>query len=264
MTGPSYDAVSKVPEVTVVFWLAKLLTAAFGVAFSDFVFFNDFLAQHLAMVLSLSFLAVCLVVQLATRSYTPWIYWLTVSAVSIFGTMSADFLNRDLGMPLYASTLVLLGLQTAIFLTWYLTQHTLDVHRVDTRLRELFYWLAVIVTFALGTAAGDFVAHTLGLGTLASAAVFSVAILLPALAHRWLGLDQALAFWLAYALTRPLGASVADWLAAPAPHGDGLQLGTGTMSVLIVPLLVLVAAYSQHHSWTRAADEVSSWSGSAR
>jgi uncharacterized membrane-anchored protein len=133
-------------------------------------------------------------------------------------------------------------LQGGVFLTWYATQRTLDVHSVNTRTREAFYWLTVVFTFALGTAAGDFAATTLGLGTLASAAVFLVAILVPAVAWRWAGVNGVVAFWIAYSLTRPLGASIADWLGVPAPYGDGLQLGTGPMSAAFGVVLLAVVA----------------------
>jgi uncharacterized membrane-anchored protein len=246
----------KVPQITITFWVAKLLTTAFGEAFSDFVFFNDYLGQHVAILLGLVLLLGCLALQLRTTRYTPWGYWLAVTAVSIFGTMSADFLNKDLGMPLWASTVLLLALQATVFLVWYVSQRTLDVHSIDTSLRELFYWLTVIFTFALGTAAGDFAADTLGLGTLTSSFVFLAVILVPAVGYRVFGLNEVLAFWFAYTITRPLGASVADWLAVPAPYGDGLQLGTGTMSiVLAVPLLAVIALLSRRHHRTAGVDD---------
>jgi uncharacterized membrane-anchored protein len=233
----------KVPEATPMFWLAKLTTTAFGEAFSDFVFFNDYLGQHRAILIGLGFLVVCLIGQFATKRYVAPVYWLTVTAVSIFGTMSADFLNKDLGLPLWGSTVLLLGLQSAVFLTWYRTQRTLDVHSVNTSTRELFYWLTVIFTFALGTAAGDFASVTLGLGTLASALIFLAIITLPAAGYRWFGLNPVVAFWLAYTITRPLGASVADWLGVPAPYGDGLQLGTLPMSIVFgIALIAVVSA----------------------
>jgi uncharacterized membrane-anchored protein len=194
------------------------------------------------MLMGLAFLIVCLILQFSTRRYVPWVYWLAVTAVSIFGTMSADFLNKDLGMPLYASTLMLLGLQAAIFIAWYVTEKTLDVHSIVTRRRELFYWLTVLCTFGLGTAAGDFAAVTLGLGTLASAFVFLGVILIPAAGYHWLRLNEVLAFWFAYTITRPLGASFGDWLAVPAPYGDGLQLGTGPISLVLGIVLVGVVA----------------------
>ena len=248
MPRTKQDLIMKVPEITVIFWIAKLLTTAFGEAFSDFVFFNDYLGQHLAIVLGLAFLLICLAIQFATRKYTPWVYWLAVTAVSIFGTMSADFLNKDLGMPLYASTLMLLALQAVVFIAWYATQKSLDVHTINTRLRELFYWLTVLFTFALGTAAGDFAADTLGLGTLASAFVFLAVILVPAVGYRRFRLNEVFAFWFAYTITRPLGASIADWLAVPAPYGDGLQIGTGTISlVLALPLVAVIALIAARH-----------------
>jgi uncharacterized membrane-anchored protein len=245
----------KVPEITIAFWIAKLATTAFGEAFSDFVFFNDYIGQHLAILLGLGLLLVCLAIQFGTRRYVAGVYWLAVTAVSIFGTMSADFLNKDLGMPLWASTLMLLGLQTTVFVAWYRTQRTLNVHSINTHLREAFYWLTVLFTFALGTAAGDFVSTTLGLGTLASTFVFLGIILLPAIAFKWFKLNEVAAFWVAYTITRPLGASLADWLGVPAPYGDGLQLGTGTMSLAfgVVLVAVITALGVRQHRASRSA-----------
>jgi uncharacterized membrane-anchored protein len=245
----------KVPEVTPTFWVAKLATTAFGEAFSDFIFFNDYIGQHLAILMGLGFLVACLAVQLRTTRYTPWVYWLTATAVSIFGTMSADFLNQDLGMPLWASTAMLLVLQSGVFLAWYRTQRSLDVHSINNRTRELFYWLTVIFTFALGTAAGDFASVTLGLGTLASTFVFAGIIMLPAIGYRWFKLNAVIAFWLCYTITRPLGASFADWLGVPAPYGDGLQIGTATTSVVFgVVLAAAIALTDAQHRRNRRRD----------
>jgi uncharacterized membrane-anchored protein len=242
MERTKQDMLMKVPEITLIFWIAKLATTAFGEAFSDYIFFNDYIGRNPAILMGLAFLIVCLIIQFRTRKYVPWVYWLAVTAVSIFGTMSANFLNKDLGMPLYASTLLLLGLQAAVFIAWYVTEKTLDVHSIYTRRRELFYWLTVLFTFGLGTAAGDFAAVTLGLGTLASTFVFLAVILVPAAGYRWLKLNEVLAFWFAYTITRPLGASCGDWLAVPAPYGDGLQLGTGPISLVLGIVLVGVIA----------------------
>jgi uncharacterized membrane-anchored protein len=131
-----HEMLMKVPEITLIFWIAKLATTAFGEAFSDFIFFNDYIGRNLAILMGLAFLIICLAIQFRTRRYVPWIYWLAVTAVSIFGTMSADFLNKDLGMPLYASTLMLLGFQAAVFIAWYVSQKTLDVHSINTHLRD--------------------------------------------------------------------------------------------------------------------------------
>lgn len=240
--------VMKVPEVTIVFWVAKLCTTMFGEAFSDYVFFNDYIGQHLAILMGLCLLLGCLAVQISRTRYVPGVYWLTVTAVSIFGTMSADFLNKDLGLPLWGSTTALLVLQAGVFTAWYKTQGSLDMHSIDNRTREVFYWLTVLFTFALGTAAGDFAADSLGLGTLASTFVFLAIILLPAVAYERFGLNEVLAFWFAYTITRPLGASVADWLGVPAPYGDGLQLGTGPVSLVSgIVLLAVIASIAARH-----------------
>ncbi len=245
----------KVPEITIAFWIAKLATTAFGEAFSDFIFFNDYIGQHVAILLGLGFLTLCLLAQFATRRYVPVVYWLTVTAVSIFGTMSADFLNKDLGMPLWASTVMLLGLQAVVFVVWFGTQRTLNVHSINTRLREAFYWLTVLFTFALGTAAGDFAADSLGLGTLVSTFVFLGVILIPAIGFKWLKLNEVIAFWFAYTITRPLGASFADFLGVPAPYGDGLQLGTGVTSLAFgVVLVAVVATLAVRHRRARTRD----------
>jgi uncharacterized membrane-anchored protein len=246
--GTARRMLMKVPEITIAFWIAKLATTAFGEAFSDFVFFNDYIGQHLAILLGLGFLAICLAIQLTRRRYVPVVYWLTVTAVSIFGTMSADFLNKDLGMPLWASTVMLLALQASVFIAWFVTQKTLNVHSINTHLRESFYWLTVLFTFALGTAAGDFAADSLGLGTLASTFVFLGIILIPAIGFTWLKMPEVVAFWLAYTITRPLGASFADWLGVPAPYGDGLQLGTGTTSIAFgVALVAAITTIAIRH-----------------
>src|ERR1700712_2818355 len=238
--GTAQRILMKVPQITLGFWVAKLATTAFGEAFSDFVFFNDYIGQHLAILMGLVLLLVCLAVQVTRKRYVPVVYWITVAAVSIFGTMSADFLNKDLGMPLWASTLMLLALQAAVFIAWFRTQRTLDIHSINTHLREAFYWLTVLFTFALGTAAGDFVSTTLGLGTFASTFVFLGIILIPAIGFRFFKLNEVAAFWIAYTITRPLGASLADWLGVPAPYGDGLQLGTGVTSLAFGAVLVAV------------------------
>ncbi len=246
----------KVPEVTLIFWIAKLGTTCFGEAFSDYVFFNDYIGRIKAILMGLALLLVCYAIQLATTRYIPWIYWLAVTAVAIFGTMSADFLNKNLGMPLWASTLMLLVLQSTVFIAWYATERTLNIHSITTHRRELFYWLTVLLTFALGTAAGDFAAGPLGLGTLASTLVFLGVILVPLAGWKWLGLNAVLAFWLAYTITRPLGASFGDFLAVPAPFGDGLQIGTGPISLASgIVLLGIIALIDVKYRRTKKVQE---------
>jgi len=263
MERTKQEMLMKVPEITLIFWIAKLGTTAFGEAFSDYIFFNDYIGRNPAILMGLGFLIVCLIIQLRTRKYVPWVYWLAVTAVSIFGTMSADFLNKDLGMPLYASTLLLLGLQAAVFIAWYATEKTLDVHSINTSRRELFYWLTVLFTFGLGTATGDFAAVTLGLGTLASTFVFLAVILVPAAGYKWFRLNEVLAFWFAYTITRPLGASFGDWLAVPAPYGDGLQIGTGPISLVLgIVLLGVIALIDFRHRRENPRTETVAYSGS--
>ena len=249
---------TKVPEITIIFWVAKLLTTAFGEAFSDYIFFNDFIGQHRAMLIGLGLLALFMTIQFLTKRYRPWAYWLTVAAVSIFGTMSADFLNKDLGLPLYSSTLALVMLQALVYLCWYATERTLDVHFINNRRREAYYWLTVLFTFALGTAAGDFVSDTLGLGTLYATLLFLALILIPVLGYKKFKWNEVLCFWLAYTLTRPLGASFADWLSVPAPYGDGLQLGTGGVSVFfgiaMLSLFLYIAKQQQNDHLDAKAD----------
>jgi uncharacterized membrane-anchored protein len=201
--------------------------------------------------MGLAFLLVCLAIQMSTRKYIPVIYWLAVTAVSIFGTMSADFLNKDMGWPLWGTTVMFLGLQLAVFIAWYVSQKTLDVHSITTHLRELFYWLTVMLTFALGTAAGDYVAGPLNMGTLDSTFIFLGLIILPFIGYKWLKLNVVFAFWFAYTITRPLGASFGDWLGVPAPYGDGLQLGTGPMSLATgLVLLAVIAFIAVRHRMT--------------
>jgi len=247
----------KVPEVALLFWIAKLCTTCFGEAFSDYVFFNDYLGRTAAILMGLALILICYTIQIATTKYIPLIYWLAVTAVAIFGTMSADFLNKNLGMSLWESTVLLLVLQAAVFYAWWKTEGTLDVHSITTTRREIFYWLTVYLTFSLGTAAGDFVSGTLGFGTLDSTLIFLGFILVPLIGWKYLHLNSVLAFWLAYTITRPLGASFGDWLAVPAPYGDGLQIGTGPISLYsgIVLLAVIgLIAYQYRRQEARSAE----------
>ena len=190
----------KVPEVVLLFWIAKLCTTCFGEAFSDYVFFNDYLGRTAAILMGLALILICYTIQIAATKYIPLIYWLAVTAVAIFGTMSADFLNKNLGMSLWESTVLLLVLQAAVFYAWWKTEGTLDVHSITTTRREIFYWLTVYLTFSLGTAAGDFVSGTLGFGTLDSTLIFLGIILVPLIGWKYLHLNSVLAFWLAYTL----------------------------------------------------------------
>jgi uncharacterized membrane-anchored protein len=233
-------AAAKVPEVTVVFWITKGLTTGMGESSSDY------LVHHMAPVLAVGLggiaLTGALAVQFAARRYVPWIYWLAVAAVGVFGTMAADVLHVGLGVPYLASTAFFAGALAVIFAAWYASEKTLSIHSIYTRRREGFYWAAVMTTFALGTAAGDMTAITLRLGYLSSGLMFAIVISVPALAHWRLGLNAILAFWLAYIVTRPLGASFADWLGVSHARG-GLDLGAGPVSLVLVALIALFVVY---------------------
>ncbi len=241
--GPSVSlrhAMSKVPEVTVIFWIIKVLTTGMGEVASDYLAdnYDPMIAGGVAgMVLLAS-----LVLQLAVRRYVAWIYWTAVVMVSVVGTMGADFVHTIMGVPYEVSTAFFVVVLAAIFGVWYATEKTLSIHSIRTRRREIFYWLTVMATFALGTAAGDLSASTAGLGYFGSGVMFAVVIAIPAIAHRMFGLNAVVAFWFAYIVTRPLGASFADWLGMPANRG-GIGLGLGQVSVGLTTLIIALVGY---------------------
>ena len=230
----------KVPEIDLAFWLIKILTTAMGEVTSDYLVrqFDPVLVVPLA---GLGLLA-ALILQLRARQYVPWIYWLTVVMVAIFGTMAADVLHIGLGVPYLVSSSFFALALAMVFATWYATERTLSIHLIDTRRRELFYWATVLVTFALGTATGDMTASTLGLGYFDSGWLFVILFALPALAYRFANLNAIAAFWIAYILTRPLGASFADWIGRPRSL-SGLGIGTGFVSLGLTIVIVSLVAY---------------------
>jgi uncharacterized membrane-anchored protein len=233
------DRAAKVAAATVAFWVIKVLTTGMGETASDFLARTA--VPEPAVGVTGLVLATLLVAQVRAARFHPWLYWATVAMVSVFGTMAADVLHVVLGVSYLVST-VAFGTAVAVLLAlWHRVEGTLAIHSIATRRREVFYWCTVLATFALGTAAGDLTASTLGLGYLGSGVLFAVAIAVPAVAHRWWGLNPVLAFWAAYVLTRPLGASFADRLAA-SPDRGGLDLGTGPVSgVLVVVIAAAVA-----------------------
>ena len=224
----------KVPAITVVFWVVKLLTTAMGEASSDFLVFQ--INPYVAVIAGCLGLVVALALQLRARRYVAAIYWLAVTMVAVFGTMAADVAHVVFGISYLASTVGFAAALALIFVLWHASEGTLSIHHIDTRRRELFYWATVMATFALGTAAGDLTAATLGLGYPASAALFALLFALPALAWWRLGLNAVAAFWAAYVVTRPLGASVADWLGKP--FLGGLGLGDGRVALVLTALIV--------------------------
>jgi uncharacterized membrane-anchored protein len=230
----------RVPEITVAFWLIKGLTTAMGEATSDDVVGT--IAPAVAVGLGTLCLLGALALQFRMGRYLAWTYWLAVVMVGIVGTMAADVLHKGLGVPYTGSTLFYAAVLAAVFVAWRRTEHTLSIHSIDTPRREAFYWAAVVATFAMGTALGDFTATTLHLGYLTSAVVFAVLIAVPGLGFRWLGWNGVATFWAAYVLTRPLGASVADYLGKPASAG-GLGWGDGTVALLFGVLILIGVTY---------------------
>jgi uncharacterized membrane-anchored protein len=233
-------AASKVPEVTVAFWITKALTTGMGESSSDYLVHR--LPPILAVALGAIALAISLAIQFAAPRYVPWAYWLAVAMVGVFGTMAADVLHVGLGVPYLVSTAFFAVALVAIFGLWYRSEKTLSIHSIHTRRREVFYWAAVMTTFALGTAAGDMTAVTLHLGYLASGVMFAVVIAVPALAHWRFGMNPILAFWFAYIATRPLGASFADWMGVSHVRG-GLDLGAGPVSLALAALIIGFVIY---------------------
>jgi uncharacterized membrane-anchored protein len=187
-------------------------------------------------------LAVVLVVQFRAKAYRPGVYWLAVALISVVGTLISDNLTDNMSVPLTLSTTVFAVLLAIVFAAWYRTERTLSIHHVDTVRRESFYWLAVLFTFALGTAAGDLVAEKMNLGYWVSAALFALAIAVVAVARFALGLGAVCSFWIAYVLTRPLGASTGDYLSQPTGDG-GLGLGTVVTSALFLTVILALVSY---------------------
>lgn len=234
---------SKVPEITALFWVTKILTTGMGETTSDFVVTT--IDPVVAVAVTFVLLATSLVLQFRTRRYVPGVYWLAVVLVSVFGTMAADVAHVQFGVPYEVSTIGFAVVLAAIFLVWHRTERTLSIHSITTTRREVFYWATVLTTFALGTAAGDWTAHDLGLGYFQSGLLFLAAILVPAVAYLFLRLNAVVAFWTAYILTRPLGASFADWLGV-GPERGGVGIGTGIVSlVLAVGITVCVVVLSR-------------------
>ena len=240
-SAPVRSAAVKVPAVIgTVFWITKAATTAMGESTSDYLV--HLLPPEVAVVLGAIGLVVALALQFSADHYVAWRYWLAVSMVGIFGTMAADVLHVGLDIPYVISTVFFAVVLAGIFTLWFRTEKTLSIHSIDSRRRELFYWAAVIATFALGTAAGDLTAVTVGLGYLSSAVLFAIVIVIPALAWSKFGMNPILAFWFAYIVTRPLGASVADWLGVSHERG-GLDWGSGLVSIGLAVFIVCLVAY---------------------
>jgi len=222
----------------VLFWVIKLSSTALGESTSDYLVFN--INPYAAVVAGCLGLILALALQLRAKRYVAWIYWLAVVMVAVFGTMAADVMHVVLGVPYLVSTVFLAAILAVVFVVWYRVEGTLSIHAIRTTRRELFYWATVMATFALGTAAGDLTAATFRLGYPGSIVLFGVLFAIPGLGFRFLGWNAVAAFWTAYVITRPLGASVADWLGKSTLGG----LGIGDLYValaLTVVIVILVA-----------------------
>jgi uncharacterized membrane-anchored protein len=230
----------RVPEITVAFWVIKGLSTAMGESTSDFLVHA--MSPPVAVVLGFAGFVGALILQFAMGRYVAWTYWLAVVMVGIFGTMAADVLHVGLGVPYAASTILYAVVLGTVFFVWRRTEGTLSIHSIDTPRREAFYWATVAATFAMGTALGDLSAYTFHLGYFPSAAIFAAIIVVPAAGYRWLRWNAVLSFWIAYVVTRPLGASLADGLAKPKKV-SGAALGNGRVMLALCAAIVVLVAY---------------------
>ena len=237
------DWVNKVPEVTLNFWIIKLLSTTVGETGADYLAVNAGLGKTTTTSIMAVFLIAALVAQLRSRAFVPWIYWLTVVLVSVVGTQITDTLTDGLEISLYLSTAVFAVGLAAIFSIWYWNERTLSIQNIFTRRRELFYWAAILCTFALGTAAGDLATEAIGLGFQLGVLVFSALIAATLVAWR-VGANPVLTFWIAYILTRPLGASLGDLLSQAKTYG-GLGIGATQTSVIFMAIIVGLVVVAQ-------------------
>ena len=235
------EMLNKVPEVTFIFWLIKIMSTTVGETGADYLAVHVGLGATVTGAIMVGLLAIALAVQLRVRRYVPWIYWLTVVLVSVVGTQITDALTDKLEISLYVSTVGFAVALAITFAVWYRSERTLSIHTIVTTRRELFYWLAILFTFALGTAAGDLATEALGLGFRLGVIVFGALIAVIAAAY-YLGANPVLTFWLAYILTRPLGASLGDLLSQSRNYG-GLGLGTIQTSLAFLTVIIVLVGW---------------------
>lgn len=241
-TQTAAPALNRVPDVTVDFWLIKLMAVTMGETAADYLAVNLGLGLTVTSLIMAGILVVALVLQFAQKRYVPWAYWLAVVLISIVGTLVTDNLVDNFGVRLETTTIAFSIALAATFSVWYASERTLSIHTIFTTRREIFYWLAILFTFSLGTAAGDLVAESFDIGYLTTGLLFGGVIALIAFAYYVLRLDGILAFWLAYILTRPLGASFGDLLSQPVEYG-GLGFGTTFTSLLFLGCIAALVLY---------------------
>ena len=230
----------RVPQITAGFWIAKGLSTAIGESTSDSLVHS--LHPVPAVLLGFAAFALALALQLSMRRYLAWTYWLALVMVGVFGTMAADVLHVGLHVPYIASAALYAVALAAAFAIWQHYERTLSIHSIDTFRREIFYWATVVTTFALGTAVGDLTAITFHLGYIGSVVFFAAIIVIPAAGFRWFRWNPIFTFWFAYVVTRPLGASIADWVGKPK-SAHGLGVGAGTVSLTLAAVMLVVVAY---------------------
>lgn len=233
---------NRVPRVTADFWLIKLMAVTMGETAADYLAVNMGLGLTATSLIMTAVLVVALVLQFSQKRYVPWAYWLAVVLISVVGTLVTDNLVDNLGVPLEINTIAFTVVLTLTFAIWYASEKTLSIHSIYTTRRETFYWLAILFTFALGTSAGDLVAEKFEFGYLTTGIIFAVVIAAITAAYYFLKLNAILAFWLAYILTRPMGASIGDLLSQPPEYG-GLGLGTIITSLIFLAVIVVTVIY---------------------
>jgi uncharacterized membrane-anchored protein len=233
---------NRVPVATVGFWLVKLMAVTVGETAADYLNVHLGLGLPATSALMAGLLIAALMLQFAQGKYVPWVYWIAVVSISVVGTLISDNLADNLGVPLLTSSLLFGAALIGTFAAWYATEKTLSIHTIYTARREAFYWLAILFTFALGTSAGDWLAEGLGLGYLQAGLAYGAVIAIIAVAYYRFRLNGILAFWLAYILTRPMGASFGDLLAQTSADG-GLGLGTSITSAIFFGGIAALVAY---------------------
>ncbi|HEX4751923.1 MAG TPA: hypothetical protein VH268_03415 [Solirubrobacterales bacterium] len=233
---------NKVPEITLYFWVIKILCTTVGETFADNLNENLGLGLSGTSYIMGACLIVVLIFQFRSTRYVPGIYWLAVVLISVVGTLVSDNLVENYGVALETTTIAFAAILIVVFASWYASETTLSVHTIHTTKREAFYWLAILFTFALGTSAGDFLSEQLELGYLTALAIFAGAIVLVMILHFGLKLNAILSFWFAYILTRPLGASIGDYLASPTKEG-GLGLGTNLTSIIFLSTILALVIF---------------------
>jgi uncharacterized membrane-anchored protein len=230
---------AKVPEIIAIFWVVKILTTAGGEVTSDYLkTYGNFGGGGT----EIAMFVIGLVLQFGTRRYQAFAYWFLAYAIATAGTGISDFLHLDVHIPYAGTTILWAVILAAVFRAWYRSEGTLSIHSITTQRREAFYWATVFATFALGTALGDFTATSLNMGYLPSGLFFLAVILLPAIAWRWFGMNSIAAFWMAYIVTRPLGASFSDWISKPS-NLTGINFGNGQTALVFGVATVVLVSY---------------------